>query len=56
MFEHFSVEPKQSGELHLVIQFGANPGANLVILVYGEFKNMMGIDRNKTVTYDVYQP
>ena len=50
------LNPKQSGELRIVIQFGANPGANLVILVYGEFENMMEIDRNNTVTYDVYQP
>ena len=48
--------PKQSGELRLVIQFRANPDANLVILVYGEFENMMEIDRRRTETYDVYQP
>ena len=50
------LNPKQSGELRLVITFGADPGSNLVILIYGEFENLMEADRNKTITYDVYQP
>ena len=50
------LNPKQSGELRLVITFGGDPGANLIILVYGEFENLMEADRNKTITYDVYQP
>jgi len=50
------LNPKQSGELRLVINFGDAPGANLIVLVYGEFENSMEADRNKTITYDVYQP
>ena len=49
------LNPKQSGELRLVIDFGANPGQNLTILLYGEFENLMEINDNKVVTYDVYQ-
>jgi len=49
------LNPKQSGELRLVIDFGANPGQNLTILVYGEFENLMEINDNKVVTYDVYR-
>ena len=53
---HSSVlNPKQSGDLRLVINFGANPGENLTVLLYGEFENILEIDRNKTVVYDVYQ-
>ena len=49
------LNPKQSGELRLVIDFGANPGVNLTILLYGEFENLMEINGNRIVTYDVYQ-
>jgi len=49
------LNPKQSGELHLVIDFGANPGSNLTILLYGEFENLLEINENRVVTYDVYQ-
>ena len=49
------LNPKQSGELRLVIDFGDNPGENLTILLYGEFENLMEINDNKVVTYDVYQ-
>ena len=50
------LNPKQNGDVRLVINFGAAPGANLIVLVYGEFENSMEADRNKTITYDVYQP
>lgn len=46
---------KQTGELHLVIDFGANPGANLTVVLYGEFENLLEIKGNRIVTYDVYQ-
>ena len=49
------LNPKQTGELRLVIDFGANPGANLTVLLYGEFENLLEINGNRIVTYDVYQ-
>ena len=49
------MNPKQSGELRLAIDFGANPGANLTVLLYREFENFLEINGNKIVTYDVYQ-
>ncbi len=49
------LNPKQSGEVRLVIDFGANPGENLTILLYGEFENLLEINGNRVVTYDVYQ-
>ena len=49
------LNPKQSGEVRLVIDFGANPGENLTILLYGEFESLLEINGNRVVTYDVYQ-
>jgi len=49
------LNPKQSGEMRLVIDFGANPGENLTVLLYGEFENLLEINDNKIVTYDIYQ-
>ena len=49
------LNPKQSGELRLVLKFGANPGVNITIILYGEFENLLEIDRNKAVLYDIYQ-
>ena len=34
------LNPKQSGELRLVLKFGANPGVNITIILYGEFENL----------------
>ena len=48
------LNPKQSGELSLNLTFGALPGANITIIVYGEFENMMEITKNKAVIYDIY--
>ena len=50
------LNPEQNGELRIVITFGADLGANLIILVYREFQNLVEADRNKTITYDVCQP
>ena len=49
------LNPQLSGEIRLVLDFGANPGDNLTAIVYGEFENKLEIDSNKTVLYDVYR-
>ena len=49
------LNPVQSGEVSIVIRFGADPGVNLTVLVYGEFENLLEINSNKVVTYDVYR-
>ena len=49
------LNPKQSGELRLVFHFGANPRVNITVILYGEFENLLEIDRNKAVLYDIYQ-
>ena len=49
------LNPKQTGEPRLVIDFGANPGDNLTVLLYEEFESLLEINENGVVTYDVYQ-
>ena len=49
------LNPKLSGELQLVLDFGDNQGDNVTAIIYAEFENLMVINRNKTMQYDVYQ-
>ena len=49
------LNPKLSGELRLVLAFGADQGANVTAIVYGEFENLLEINPVKAVQYDVYQ-
>ena len=49
------LNPKKTGEVRVVIEFGANPGSNLTVLLYGEFENLMEINGAGVVTYDVYR-
>ena len=47
--------PNQTGDLQLSLEFGAAPNTNITVLVYGEFENLLEIDSNGAVLYDVYQ-
>ena len=49
------MNPKLAGELRLVLDFGADQGADITVIVYGEFENLMEINSNKAVQYDIYQ-
>ena len=49
------LNPKLSGEMRLVLDFGADQGTNVTAKIYAEFENLMEINSNKTVQYDVYQ-
>ena len=49
------MKPQQTGEVRLIFDFGADQGANLTAIVYGEFENAIEINSNKTVQYDVYR-
>jgi len=42
------LNPKQTGDLQLVLEFGTN----ITVLVYGEFENLLEIDKNGTNTKD----
>ena len=50
-----NLNPKQTGDLQLVLEFGAAPGTNITVLVYGEFENLLEIDSNGAVLYNIYQ-
>ena len=49
------LNPKQSGELQIVLNFSVPPGNNITVILYGEFENLLEIDKNKAVLYDIYQ-
>ena len=49
------LNPKLREDLRVVIDFGANPGSNPTVVLYGEFENILEIDGDRGVTYDVYQ-
>ena len=49
------LNPQLSGEIRLVLDFGADQGVNLTALVYAEFETKLEIDSNKSVMYDVYK-
>ena len=49
------LNPQLSGEIRLVLEFGAAQGDNVTAIIYGEFENKLEIDSNKTVQYDVYR-
>ena len=51
-----TLNPKQSGDLQLVLEFGAALGTNITVLVYAEFENLLEIDSNGAVLYNIYQP
>ena len=50
-----TLNPKQTGDVQLVLEFGAAPPNNITVLVYGEFENLLEIDSNGAVLYDIYQ-
>ena len=50
-----TLNPKQTGDVQLVLEFGAAPANNITVLVYGEFENLLEIDSNGAVLYDIYQ-
>ena len=50
-----TLNPKQAGELQLILEFRAAPNINITVLVYAEFENMLEIDSNGAVLYDIYQ-
>ena len=49
------LNPKQTGDLQLSLEFGAAPNTNITVRVYGEFNNLQEIDLNGAVLYDIYQ-
>ena len=50
-----NLNPKQSGDLQLKLEFRAAPGNNITVIVYGEFENLIEVDKKGAVLYDIYQ-
>lgn len=49
------LNPKLNGELRYVLNFGAVPGSNATVLVYGEFEELLEIDSNRVVLYNLFE-
>ena len=49
------LNPKLAGKLRLVLDFSGDQGADITAIVYAEFENLMEINSNKAVQYDIYQ-
>ena len=49
------LNPMQTCDLQLSLEFGAAPNTNITVLVYGEFENLLEIDKNGAVLYNIYQ-
>ena len=49
------LNPKETGDLQLALEFGAASNTNITVLVYGEFENLLEIDSNEAVLDDIYQ-
>ena len=47
------LNPRLSGSHRLELLFSAAQGTNITILVYGESENVLDVDGNKAVIYDV---
>ena len=43
------LNPNQTGDLQLSLEFGAAPNTKISVLVYREFENLLEIDSNGTV-------
>ena len=50
-----NLNPKQSGDLQLKLDFRAAPANNITVIVFGEFENLLEVDGNGAVLYDIYQ-
>ena len=49
------LNPRQSGDLQLKIKFNTAPGKVITVLIFGEFENLMEVDRFGAVLYNIYE-
>ena len=49
------MNPRLAGDLRVILEFGSDSKPNLTVILFGEFENLMEIDNNKSVVYNVYQ-
>ena len=55
MFGQSGLELQAERRVAIGLEFWSDPGVNITVIVYGEFENLLQIDRNKAVLYDIYQ-
>ena len=48
------MNPRQAGDVKLEITFGAAPNKNITVVVWGEFENVIEIDDNGAVQYNIH--
>lgn len=49
------LNPRLAGDLRVILEFGGDAKPNFTVILFGEFENLMEIDNNKSVVYNVYQ-
>ena len=50
-----NLNPRQSGDLQLKIKFRASPAEVVTMMIYGEFENLLKIDKFGGVLYNIYE-
>ena len=50
-----NLNPRQSGDLQLQLKFHAAPGKVITVIIYGEFENLLEIDKFGGVLYNIYE-
>ena len=50
-----ALNPRQTGDLQLILEFGDAPGHNISLIIFGEFENLLEIDSNGAVLYDILE-
>ena len=50
-----NLNPRQSGDLQLQLKFHAPPGKVIMVMIYGEFENLLEIDKFGDVLYNIYE-
>lgn len=50
-----NLNPKQSGDLQVKLKFSAPPSEVISVMIYGEFENLLEIDRFGAVMYNIYE-
>ena len=48
-------DARQAGDRQIILEFGAPPGQNITVILFGEFENLLEVDANGAVLYDIYQ-
>ena len=49
------LNPRQSGDLQIKIKFNAAPNKVITVMIYGEFENLLEIDKFGGVLYNIYE-